>query len=305
MRNADRERLDQYLIRTGFADSRRAARELIDQHRVSVNGRRPHKGDVVGGEDRVEVAAQALAPTLLPDAGVPIELLYSDAAVLVVNKPGLMPCHPLKRGETGTLMNGVVARFREVAAAGEAEREGGLIHRLDNGTSGALLIARTPEAHARLRRELRGGTITRRYQALVIGRMENELELDEPIGHRRGGARRMGTLSAGSARLRGRPRPASTRIEPLREVGPFTLLAVTPRTGSRHQIRVHLANAGYPIVGDTLYGAPPASGLAEGRFWLHLAQIEFDSPANGRTIVSAGLAAELQAILDSAVEEIS
>lgn len=305
MRNADRERLDQYLIRMGFADSRRAARELIDQRRVSVNGRRPHKGDVVGGEDRVEVTAQALAPALLPDAGVPIELLYSDAAVLVVNKPGLMPCHPLKRGETGTLMNGVVARFPEVAAAGQAEREGGLVHRLDNGTSGALLIARTLEAHVYLRRELRSGNITRRYQALVIGRLENELEIDEPIGHRRGGARRMNTLSARGTRIRGRARPASTRVEPLREVGRFTLLAVTPRSGSRHQIRVHLADAGYPIVGDSLYGAPPASGLPEGRFWLHLAQIEFDSPANGRTIVNAVLAAELQAVLDSTAEAAS
>ncbi len=306
MHNAtDRQRLDQYLIRMGFADSRRAARELIDQRRVSVNGRRPHKGDAVGGGDRVEVEAQAPAPALIPDSSVPIDLLYSDAAVLVVNKPGLMPCHPLNRGETGTLMNGVVARFPEVAAAGETEREGGLVHRLDNGTSGALLVARTLEAHARLRRDLRSGNIARQYEALVVGRLESGLEIDEPIGHRRGRSRRMSTLSAGGTRLRGHARPASTRVEPLRQVARFTLVAVTPRTGSRHQIRVHLANSGHPIVGDTLYGAPPVSGLPEGRFWLHLGQIEFESPADGRVIVRAALPAELQAVLDSAGEATS
>jgi 23S rRNA pseudouridine1911/1915/1917 synthase len=299
----DRQRLDQYLIGMGFADSRRAARELIDQRRVRVNGRRPRKGDLVEAGDRVEVDAITSGDILIPDFSLPIEVLYHDAAVLVVNKPGLMPCHPLRRGESGTLMNGVVARFPEVAAAGDAEREGGLVHRLDTGTSGAMLIARTLQAQARLRHDLRSGNITRRYQALVIGRLENGFEIDEPIGHRRGRARRMSTVSAGSPPLRGHPRAASTHVEPLRQVGNFTLLAATPRTGSRHQIRVHLANSGHPIVGDTLYGAPPASGLPEGRFWLHLGQMEFESPAGGRVTVSAPLAAELQAILDSAAGE--
>ncbi len=297
-----RERLDQYLIRLGFADSRRAARELIDRRRVSVNGRRPRKGDVVGASDRVKVEPGAPAAALAPDPAVQIDLLYNDAAVLVVNKPGLMPCHPLRPGETGTLMNGVVARVPETAAAGPAEREGGLVHRLDNGTSGAVMVARTIDAHTRLRNDLRTGNITRRYQALVVGGVESGLEIDAPIGHRRGSSRRMGTRSE-SAPLRGHPRPASTRVEPLRQIGRFTLLAVTPLSGSRHQIRVHLANAGYPIVGDTLYGAPPTAALPEGRFWLHLGQIEFESPADGRAIVSAALPAELCAIIDSADRE--
>jgi 23S rRNA pseudouridine1911/1915/1917 synthase len=294
-----RERLDQYLVRLGFAASRRAARELVDQRRVRVNGRRPHKGDLVGGDDRVEVEADALPPLLLPDPGVPVDVIYSDAAVLVVNKPGLMPCHPLRRGETGTLMNGVVARFPEVAAAGETEREGGLVHRLDNGTSGAILIARSRQAQAQLRRQLRGGQVTRRYRALVAGRLDNNLEIDEPIGHLRGRSRRMSVAPAQGARLRGHPRPASTQVEPLGWFGAFTLVAVVPRTGSRHQIRVHLANAGYPIVGDTQYGGALASELPPGRFWLHLEQIEFASPAGGRAIVKAPLPAELLAVLDS------
>ncbi len=293
------ERLDQYLIRMGFAGSRRAARELIERRHVSLNGRMPHKGDVVGAGDRVEVEAGASAPALIADAGVPIDLLYSDAAMLVVNKPGSMPCHPLAPCERGTLMNGVVARFPETAAAGPIEREGGLVHRLDNGTSGALMIARTKAAHERLRDDLRAEKIERRYQALVAGHFEGACELDDPIGHRRGSSRRMVTLSA-VARIRSRPRPASTRVEPLRRLGRFTLLSVIPHSGSRHQIRIHLANAGYPIVNDALYGAPRVAELPEGRFWLHLGEIELDSPVAGRVIVSAPLPAELRAFLDGA-----
>src|SRR5690349_24942379 len=117
MADAGSERLDQYLVRMGFVASRRAARELIAQRRVSVNGRTPGKGDVVRTGDRIEVEARPPTLALLPDPKVAVEVLYLDEALLIVNKPGLMPCHPLKPGERGTLMNGVVARFPETATA--------------------------------------------------------------------------------------------------------------------------------------------------------------------------------------------
>ncbi len=293
-----RERLDQYLIRTGFVHSRRAARELIALRRVRVNGRIPRKGDLVGAGDQVKVEAVAPEPALVADFAVPIDLLYSDPAMLVVNKPGLMPCHPLEPGERGTLMNGVVARFPETATAGELAREGGLVHRLDNGTSGAVIIARTRDAHERLRRDLAAGRIERRYRALVVGALNDPQNFDEPIGHRRRNSQKMAGLSAG-VRIRGRARPASTRVEPLRRLGCFTLLSVIPHTGSRHQIRVHLADAGHPIVNDRLYAAPRSAELPEGRFWLHLAEIEFDSPAAGRVLVTAALPHELNIFLDA------
>ncbi len=297
--SGDRERLDQYLVRTGFAASRRAAQELIAERRVSVNGRTPRKSDVVRTSDRVEVQSLPSVRALVPDPEVAIDPLYIDEALIVVNKPGLMPCHPLKPGERGTLMNGVVARFPETASAGSSEREGGLVHRLDNGTSGAVMIARTQVAHTRLRRDLRAGKIIRTYQALVMGTLSQALDLDEPIGHRRSSARKMGTLSSG-ARLRGHPRAAATHVQPLRQVGHFTLVSVTPHSGSRHQIRVHLVAAGYPIVNDTLYEAPPIVGLPEGRFWLHLGRLELESPSARPIVVDAPLAADLAAFLERA-----
>jgi 23S rRNA pseudouridine1911/1915/1917 synthase len=293
-----RERIDQYLMRMGFVHSRRVARELIERRRVRVNGRIPRKGDLVSPGDQIEVEAVAPEPALIADHTVSIDVLYSDPAMLVVNKPGLMPCHPLEPGERGTLMNGVVARFPETATAGEIAREGGLVHRLDNGTSGALMIVRTRDTHERLRRDLAAGRIERRYQALVVGALKDPQKFDEPIGHRRRNSQKMAGLAAG-VRTRGRARPASTRVEPLRRLGCFTLLRVIPRTGSRHQIRVHLADAGHPILNDRLYGAPRCAELPEGRFWLHLAEIEFDSPAAGRVLVTAPLPPELSIFLDA------
>lgn len=291
-----RERLDHYLVRMGFARSRRAARAMLVQGLVRVNGRTRVKSELVGAGDRVEVAALSALPALAPDPEVELEILFSDAAVLVVNKPAPLPCHPLRPGERGTLMNGVVARFPEAGAAGDNPREGGLVHRLDNGTSGALLVALTPQAFVELRAAIRGGSIMRTYHALVAGDFKETLQITAPLAHHPRSARRM--LVADNAQAGARP--AATAVERIRRIGRFTLVAVTPRTGMRHQIRVHLAQAGYPIAGDALYGGPPLGALAPGRFWLHLAEIEFRSPASGPVRVRAPVPRDLEDALSQA-----
>lgn len=291
------ERLDLYLVRTGLAASRRQARELVEQELVRVNGRRCHKGDLVGAGDRVECDSLRDTGSLQPDPAASVELLFADSAAIVVNKPGLMPCHPLHPGELGTVMNGVAAAFPEVAAIGGNPREGGLVHRLDNGTSGALLIARTNAAFSRLRDAIRAGTVKRHYQALAVGRIEDTLEIDVPIGHHRRNRRLMVAAAGGPGRSTAAARAAFTIVKPLHHLRGLTLVSVVPRSGSRHQIRVHLSSAGFPIVGDELYGAPRSSALPPGRFWLHLAEIEFESPASGRVKVAAPLAPELAAML--------
>ena len=136
---AERERLDRYLVRTGAAVSRRAADELIATGGVTINGRLPRKGDLVSSDDAIEVTAFVAADAIVPDSSLRLEVLHEDDAAIVVNKPGGVPCHPLKAGEIDTVMNAVVARYPETAA-GPKPLEGGLVHRLDNGTSGALII---------------------------------------------------------------------------------------------------------------------------------------------------------------------
>lgn len=291
-----RERLDHYLVRLGWARSRRAAREMLAGGMVRVNGRVLRKGEMIGGGDAVEIAELSTLPALVPDPEVKIEVLFRDSAMLVVNKPAPMACHPLRPGERGTLMNGVVAAFPEATVAGDNPREGGLVHRLDNGTSGALLVALTPAAFTTLREAIRAGRIRRDYQALVIGNLKESLEIENPLAHDPRNARRMIAVAASAPGARS----AATSIAPIRRYGNFTLVAARPRTGMRHQIRVHLAEAAHAIAGDALYGGLPLDALADGRFWLHLAEIEFRSPASGPVRVRSPLPRDLENALKEA-----
>ena len=177
MSNPSGERLDHYLVRTGHAASRRDAREMVARGAVWLNGRRGIKGALVHSGDNVEVEAPSAVAAIEPEAEIPIDVLFEDPALIVVNKPGGIPCHPLRPGERGTVMNAVVARFPETAAIGDKPIEGGLIHRLDNGTSGALMIARTADAFATVRRAIRSGAIKRKYLALVSGNLKMPMTL--------------------------------------------------------------------------------------------------------------------------------
>ncbi|MGO9607473.1 MAG: RluA family pseudouridine synthase [Candidatus Binataceae bacterium] len=291
------ERLDRYIVRLGLAPSRRAAQELIAHGLVRVNGVRFRKAQMVTPDDQIEVLHEIRARSIEPNPDLEIEILYSDDSLIVVNKPGLMPCHPLRSDERNTVMNGIVARFPETAAIGDQPREGGLVHRLDNGTSGALLIARTQESFAALRAAIRGGKILRTYEALVAGNLPNRLELNRPIAHHPVNPEKMTLGDSSSDRRKRAGRAAVTIVEPIRRIGSCTLVRVTPRTGSRHQIRVHLADAGFPIVGDVLYGGPKMDALPEGRFWLHLREVELDSPAAGQIKVTAPAPSELMSLI--------
>jgi 23S rRNA pseudouridine1911/1915/1917 synthase len=273
---------------------------LVERGLVRINGRRSKKSEIVGAEDRIEVAATNRRALIEPNADLALEVLHEDAAVIVVNKPGGVPCHPIHADERDTVMNAVVARFPDVATVGVKPLEGGLVHRLDNGTSGALLIARNRGTFDKLRDAIRGGRITRRYEALVAGSLERKTEIDTPIAHHAKNARKMivGDLSSANPKRAGRP--ASTVVEPIRRVGDFTLLSIAPKTGSRHQIRVHLSSIGHPIVGDVLYGGLASDTLAHGRFWLHLCDVAFDSPAVGHVKVTAPIPPDLKKFLDQA-----
>lgn len=301
----DGERLDLYLVRLGWAASRHAASELIASGRVRVNGRRSRKGESIGVGDTVEVTGLPASQPVAPNPDLKIDILFEDGAVIIADKPALFPCHPLGPDERITVMNAVVAAYPETANAGDKPLEGGLVHRLDNGTSGALIIARNREAFAAMRNALRTGHVTRHYRALVGGHIDGAIEIATPIAHHPKNPRKMvvvdtPAVAAGSAmsrqvaRYRSTPRPALTMVEPLSYENGFTLVQVTPRTGCRHQIRVHLASIGHPLAGDELYGGPPLAGLVPGRFWLHLVDLEFESPAGGRVQVASPIVRDLE-----------
>lgn len=291
------ERLDRYLVRMKLASSRRAARELVLEGAVRINGRRVRKGAPVAPGDTVEVDGPPEPPTLAANAELGLRVLFEDSTLLVIDKPALAACHPLRTGERDTVMNAVVARYPETATAGEKPLEGGLVHRLDNGTSGALIVARTPASFRALSEAIRTGRVAHRYEAVVAGRLEAPIRIALPIAHHQKNRRKMIAVRDPSQAARLAARAASTEVRPLAEAGRFTLVEVSPQTGRRHQIRVHLAVAGFPIAGDLLYGGAALPCLAPGRFCLHLRELRFHSPVWGDIAVEAPRPADFEAAL--------
>jgi 23S rRNA pseudouridine1911/1915/1917 synthase len=306
-------------VRLGWAPSRRSASALIEDGRVRVNGRRQRKGALVNANDLVELSPppESIARKHFSESKVSLEILYRDDELLIVNKPPLLPCHPLRTRDEASVITLLARAYPEVAMLGAKPFEGGLIHRLDNGTSGALMVARRPQALHFMREALRAGRIYRRYEALIVGSLDSAIELNWPIAHHRKNPARMviadnvplSTIASRAEKIaratyRGRPREAFSFIEPVAQAGGFTLVNVIPRTGRRHQIRVHLAAAGTPISNDKLYGGPPLPPLPEGRFWLHLAELRFDSPSSKRVDVIAPRPDDLEnALADVKIRE--
>jgi 23S rRNA pseudouridine1911/1915/1917 synthase len=272
-------RLDVFLNRHLPHGSRRTAQRLIAAGAVRINGRRTHKGATVAGGDTVEVDDEWLAPPVLrPNPRLVVPVLYEDTAVLALDKPAGMPSHALRGNETETIANFLLAHYPDSAGVGKSPLEPGIVHRLDIETSGVLLVARTPAAYDGLRRQFAARRVRKEYRAVVHGDVAGAGEIRAPIAPARG-RRRMRVCRASAPG----GRPALTRYRPLERYGSSTLLAVEIPTGVRHQIRVHLAAVGHPVVGDRLYG--PTEGVAGvTRHLLHAVRIGFAHPESGQPI---------------------
>jgi 23S rRNA pseudouridine1911/1915/1917 synthase len=259
------DRADKVLARHFPDVGRRRLAELFDDGCVKIGGRRARKGDRVAAGDVLELtreplAGEALRPAPDPAAAAQLAILVERPDLVVVAKPAGMPSQPLRAGELGTAANGIAARFPECAAIGDDPRDGGLVHRLDIGTSGALVIARTEAAYRALRDALGAGAIDKQYLAITDGRPVAR-ECEAPLAQR--GRRAVVDHTDGLA--------AHTVFAVERAAGAHALVRCTARTGRMHQVRAHLAYAGAPIAGDALYGGAPLPGF-DG-FFLHAARI--------------------------------
>jgi 23S rRNA pseudouridine1911/1915/1917 synthase len=279
-------RIDLWLA--GALDLPRArVKELLERGAVRIGGRAPRKGDRTVAGARVEVLLPDDDPRPVPQPEVPLEILHLDEALVAIDKPAGMPSHPLGPGERGTVVNALVARHPECAAASEDPREGGLVHRLDTLTSGVLLAARTPRTWRALRAAFTGREVDKRYLAVVTGPVADAGEIDLPLRHR--GDRVEPALD-------GSGREALTEFRVLARSGDAALLEVRIHTGVLHQIRAHLAAIGAPVLGDAAYGGRAHPGLA--RFFLHAAKVALQHPLTARRLeVSAPLPPELRAVL--------
>jgi 23S rRNA pseudouridine1911/1915/1917 synthase len=272
-------RADRLLAESLGSLSRRRVQRLLEDGAIRIDGHPVRKGQMLRGECIVEVdEIDSTSAALPPEPDLPIAILFEDESCVALDKPAGRAGHALRPDERGTVANFLTARFADCVSAGDTPLEGGLVHRLDTGTSGVLLAARTRDAWTALRGQFRGRRIRKLYVAVVLGMVTTAGEVKgaiEPHPHNR---RKVRVLEESSRRAR----PAVTRFRPSGSGSDATLLEVEIRTGVMHQIRAHLAAIGHPVIGDALYGG---GRIPEGRHLLHARRIEFDHPESGERIV--------------------
>jgi 23S rRNA pseudouridine1911/1915/1917 synthase len=275
-------RLDHYLQEQLPQFSRSRLQNWIKEGRVLVNGAAAKPSLVLHGGESVEVSSADPPPLQAAPEDLPLDILYEDASVIAINKPAGLVVHAGAGARSGTLVNRLVHHFTTLSQVGGDLRPG-IVHRLDKGTSGVLLVARNDAAHRALAAQFASRTVEKTYLALVHRKVPNEQgRVTAPIT--RDPVRRIRM----TAKL-GTGRSALTEYRVLRRFEKFTYLEVRIGTGRTHQIRVHLASIGHPVAGDRLYGAPAAE-----RIFLHAWRIAFTSPAvNQRVTVEAPVPPDL------------
>lgn len=241
------ERLDRFLAGREPERSRARLQGLIRDGRVCVNGRVARAAQRLKGGDRVELTLPPPRVTTLEPEPIPLCVVWSDESLMVIDKPAGMVVHPGAGAARGTLVHALLHLDPAIASVGGAGRPG-IVHRLDKDTSGLLLVARTERAHRALVEAMQSRLIHRVYQALVWGDLPEAVgTVERPIGRDPRHRQRMAVLARGG-------RPARTHWRALRRWGVATRLEVTLDTGRTHQIRVHLAHLGHPVLGDPVYG---------------------------------------------------
>lgn len=283
------KRLDRFLVEQLENVSRARVQQLLRAGRVRMDGAHVKASYRLRGGEAVSVEWEPQLPLRAFAEEIPLEVLYEDDDLAAVNKPAGITVHAGAGLRSGTLVNALLHRFGGLSGLG-GELRPGLVHRLDRQTSGVLLVAKNDEAHRRLAGQFQARAVEKAYLALVHGAVASERgRISAPIARDLKRRRRM------TARRRS-GREALTKYRVLRPLAGFTLLEVTPHTGRTHQVRVHLASLGHPVVGDTLYGAP--GGVLD-RTFLHAARIAFHHPRTGQRLeISAPLPAELAQFLE-------
>ena len=274
-------RLDQALARALPQYSRARLQSWIEAGAIQVDGRRLRGKDKVLGGERVLIEAELEVDQQVAAEEIPLQIVFKDRALFVINKPAGMVVHPGAGNARHTLQNALLALDPKLAVVPRA----GLVHRLDKDTSGLLVVARTPEVHTALVAALAEREVGRHYIALVHGAMTGGGTVDEPIGRHRSQRTKMAVRADG--------RPSVTHYRLMKRFRAHTLLQVELESGRTHQIRVHLSHIGYPVVGDPVYGGrrrvPAAASpavIAElekfKRQALHAARLALAHPLSGK-----------------------
>lgn len=295
------KRLDLFLANREPTLSRSALQRLIQDRRITINGLPVKPSQKIKPGDRIILEIPRPEPLELKPEPIPLDVLYEDEAILVLNKPAGLVVHPAPGHWSGTLVNALLHHFDSpqgsLSTIGGKERPG-LVHRLDKETSGVMVVAKTDEAHRSLAAQFKQHSITRVYEALAWGAIKKsegmiELAIGRDVKERK-------KFSARTAR----PKASATVYRVIKRLGKLaTFVELFPRTGRTHQIRVHLAAVGHPVLGDPTYGGRKVQeleGVQIPRVMLHARTLGFLHPTTGRHMgYSSPLPLDISAIIDA------
>lgn len=279
----DGARLDNFLREKLPTVSLGTIQKLLRKHQVLVNSEPGERSRRLSAGDRVELPLEAVAP-VAPSKSVKFSVIHEDDAIIVIDKPAGLVVHPGPGHRADTLLNGLFNRWSGELGALGAKRSFGLVHRLDRGTSGAMVVAKTIHAHEHLTKSFARREIKKTYLALVVGIPPEKGVIEEDIGESAGRDRKR-MVSGGGARRKS----ALTEYEVIEAFPKYALLRVHPKTGRMHQIRVHLATWGFPVVGDAEYGRSEVNNhfranYGVNRSFLHAVEVAFVHP-DGKLVV--------------------
>ena len=268
------ERLDKFLSDSVEGLSRSSLTKLIEDGKVTVGEKAVKKNYKVADGDRVTVLIDDPKPVDITPEDIPLDIVYEDAHLLVVNKPKGMVVHPAPGNYSGTLVNALMYRCGDELSGINGELRPGIVHRIDKNTSGLLAVAKSDIAHAGLSEQIKAHSFTREYLAICYGNIkEDERTVDAPIGRHKIDRKKMCVTQLNS-------KPAVTHIKVLERYSGFTYILCRLETGRTHQIRVHLASIGHPLAGDDVYG--PSKVITElGGQCLHAYKLGFVHPVTG------------------------
>ena len=271
------ERLDAFLAR-GSGMTRSAAQRLIEQGRVSLNGKPGRKNDRLNPGDRVEYTVPEAKPVDIPARDIPLDIVYEDEDVMVINKPKGLVVHPAAGHQEDTLVNGLLYAKGGSLSGINGELRPGIVHRIDKDTSGLLAVAKNDLAHTMLASQLKDHTMARTYDAIVCGSFREESgTVDAPIGRHPTDRKKMCVTQRCS-------KPAVTHYEVVERFRGYTHIRCHLETGRTHQIRVHMAYIGHPLLGDTVYGHK-SKELGQDSQCLHASSLCFRHPRDGRPVM--------------------
>lgn len=275
--DVNNERLDSYISKSNLDLSRSMVQKLIKENRVFVNGKNEKESYKIKVNDNITIQIEEPKSSKLEAQDIHLDIIYEDNDIVVINKPKGMVVHPGNGNPDNTLVNAVLAHCKGSLSGIGGEIRPGIVHRIDKDTSGLIIVAKNDKSHINLSEQIKNHEVTKIYTALVKGNIsEDEATIDMPIGRDKKDRKKMSVTRDG--------KEAVSHIKVVKRYGNYTLIRVKIDTGRTHQIRVHMAKIGHPVVGDEVYSSGKNEFGVKGQM-LHSTILKFKHPISGKEIM--------------------